>query len=214
MSVHLRDALVNEIPPGPLADSIDAAIAALDSVHALPDGIVPVPLRVSADPLALGRYRGDLTNPIEILIRGDVADPGLTLAHEVGHYIDHHVLPPAGDLASRSATFGPWRAAVVATSAALELRERALRPRVHLVQNPTTGSLGVVTDNPADAAYFLQVHELFARSYAQWVIARSGNGVLLAEVAAAAQLHYPEQWTDGDFAPVGTALDNLLAVLG
>jgi hypothetical protein len=212
MSRALSDVVVNEIPPGPVADAVDAFIAAVDTAHVLPDHSLPVPVRVSQDLGVLGRYRGHDKDPVEILIQGDVTDPGLTLAHELGHYMDHHVLPPVGELASQSAAFDPWRQAIAATAVASELLERALNPRIHLVQRPD-GSLGLTIDQAADAVYYLQVHELFARSYAQWLIAKTGNEALLAQVARAVSFHYPEQWPDDDFAAVSAALDSLLGDL-
>jgi hypothetical protein len=62
--------------------------------------------------------------------------------------------------------------------------------------------------------YFLRIHELFARSYAQWVAIRSSDETLLDQVSQSlSTLHYPEYWGFDDFDPVADALDRIFMEL-
>lgn len=72
--------------------------------------------------------------------------------------------------------------------------------------------------------YLLQTHEVFARSYAQYIAVRSKDAVGLKELAKLQALGkpgsqgifpaYPRQWEDDDFEPIAKAFDRLFDSLG
>jgi hypothetical protein len=66
--------------------------------------------------------------------------------------------------------------------------------------------------------YTLQLDELWERSYAQYIVVRSGDAGLRAELDERRQLHgspaVPYLWEDDDFGPVAAEIDRLFRRLG
>lgn len=73
---------------------------------------------------------------------------------------------------------------------------------------------------PLYRSYALSKHELFARSYSQWIALRSGDKFMLDCVKAARSSphpsieYHPQQWKDDDFEPIAKAFDNLFRRVG
>ena len=120
-------------------------------------------------------------------------------AHEIGHTID---LGEFGDDSGRRRTFGSkarktsgmkaWYKAVTASQRMVELR----------------GYSG------AYVKYLSSSHEMFARSFAQWVAVRTGDRAMLDEIAAMLghdQAKYLA-WELDDFEPIAKALDEVFGV--
>jgi hypothetical protein len=126
--------------------------------------------------------------------------------HEAGHYIDHHVLGTAGNPASYAPAWEAWRQAVRGSQAIQKLRRAYLTPGA---QNLTLSDGTVVT--PADQSrylqYLLRTHEVFARSYCQYIVYKSGDKTMTQSLSASIGLHYPEQWTNRDFKPIRRVFD-------
>ena len=70
------------------------------------------------------------------------------------------------------------------------------------------------------ASYLLQTHEIWARSYAQYIAVRSGDKLMLEQlktmqaVKQHASVYYASQWDDDDFEPIAKAIDELFEELG
>lgn len=65
----------------------------------------------------------------------------------------------------------------------------------------------------------LGLEEVWARSYAQYIVSQSGAPELQLELDAArapvpGRVYYPLQWADDDFQPIGQAIDTLFRRLG
>ncbi|MDD5274378.1 MAG: phage minor head protein, partial [Methylovulum sp.] len=123
----------------------------------------------------------------------------LTLAHEIGHFIDHQAVSGVGVFASESSPLmDEWIAAVDASKATELLK----------------------VDNPK-MAYYLSRREQWARSYAQYIATKSGNPLLVGQLDAIRTpnpLHHDwvahRQWQDDDFAPISAAIDRIFNKLG
>ncbi len=63
-----------------------------------------------------------------------------------------------------------------------------------------------------ESAYWPTRRESFARSFAQWIVARAGDADMRAELERRAA-GAGRQWRADDFAPIATALDALLPPL-
>lgn len=202
------------VDPQALTGVSRRVLDAIDSVHG--DGNLPqTPIRRygSADGAALGVYRWDpstLAGVIRILPGGPY--PEFTLAHELGHLLDHQGVI-AGKFASELAReFGPWLEASQSSS--------AVRGLLDLLNGPERIELrGVMVRVPKDyIAYLLDPREVWARSYAQYVAVRSGDPVLLEQLARAQRpagvLALQRQWQEEDFQAIMEAIDEVFYRLG
>lgn len=129
--------------------------------------------------------------------------PRLTLYHEIGHMLDRQALGPGEAFGSDNLNpFAPAFADLLRWCVAV-YKSRAFR---NLVAQAVRDS---------HARYLLHSRELFARSFAQWVIVSSGDVTSLGELnlvrdpANFTGQPYPYQWSDDDFQPIKAALDTL-----
>lgn len=211
---HFRNGFVVEDGDSATHDAIRAAVAAVDAVFALPDGVTPVPVVVVDRANPVGTYRGQPDgSPSELSVSIRALDPGFTFLHEVGHFLDHSVLGGAAGVATSLPLLERWRDAVRATQAAQELLGRALNPRMRLVRQPD-GSIGHAIEDVGYILYLLGLDELFARSASQYLVERSREGTLLRELAAAQRLPYREQWETADFDAVRDVFDREFTARG
>lgn len=203
------------LPTSKTWDSARAALAAIDKVHG--DGKLPlVPIKTTTDRAAMGEFVAGperKTDHLTIKPRGEAAR--LTMAHEVGHRIDWEVLPSAtgkGGLYrawDRDDVTKEWHDTVVGSKAIQSLIEL----------NGQTIAKVDGRDYEVDrqyVGYLLQRDEVFARSYAQYIAARSGDKVMQAELDVFRQvpLYGHAQWREDDFEPIARAFDTLFAKLG
>jgi hypothetical protein len=198
---------------GPVRGAIDGAILAADSVHGLPLGITPVPVATHHPREPLGQYRGtNAGQPVNLTISTAAPDHAFTFVHEAGHYLDHHVMGAGGQLASSGPEWDDWRDAVRQSAATQRLRQIMLNPQTRTVM--VNGVEVAFVESPHYAAYLLGVHEVFARSYSQYIAERAGDPTLAAELAAALLMPYPEQWEGGDFDPIRDAFTAVFTARG
>jgi hypothetical protein len=167
---------------GPMLDPLTRALAAASSAHVIADDAPLVRVEVDDTIGAPGRYDGtDEGIPMRIAVHPNSVRPGLTLLHETAHYLDHAAIGVPGQWASTGESFDEWRMRVDETDAAAALHSLQAKPPLPQL----TRSFD----------YFLRIHELFARSYAQWVAIRSSDETLLDQVSQSlSTLHYPEYW--------------------
>lgn len=169
----------------------------IDQVHT--DGVLPrIPVNDLRAGRALGVFGHTLTGEAAFVrvARSPVLE--FALAHELGHFIDHQALGIAGRFASHAhPLLEDWRQAV--------LGSRAVRDwQTELAAALAAGD----TPRAEFLQYLLSPHELWARTYAQYITVRSGSSTLAAQLAhpSMAGLH----WADRDFAPIAAAIDALL----
>lgn len=240
---------------------IRTALALIDQVHG--DGEL-APIKVGAQATrARGRgYHAYYDRTAAVLGRGastigissnaQTGDPYNTAIHEAGHWLDHKALPeakfgqqvvPRDAYASEhndSAAWENWRTAAKQSRTIQQLerwRQAGLMPDA---AHPTYGYQGDgVTPRGAQRAnvnYLLTAKETWARSYAQYVVVRSGDTAALAELrrkqavssygpvkadtpfnrngigkpAQANTWDYPVVWQDDEFEPIANAIDQIL----
>lgn len=194
---------------------------AIDSVHGA--GWLPeIPITASARGGVLGSYnhipgRGAHS----IAISGKGTHQQLTLAHEVGHFLDHMGLANSADYGGAFATshleeLSGWRDAVKNSSAFKRLAEMRQDPAAHARQVTASWGTYVRTPDKKHLAYLMSEEELWARSYAQYIAKKSGNKKLLSQLAGELgdELYGDRHWADDDFAPIEAAIDKLFEALG
>lgn len=221
----VSDALKINQMPRPIRSQVVEALEAIDSVHT--DGLLPtIPIK-AADlggnasaqySYNLLRGRNELTSPIRakgIEVAIDSPRAGLSLAHEIGHFLDSQVLHEDQKIGFAS-MFDPdlqeWRSALANSKAYQRLIDMQSRDFVR-VWNPRTNELVDRRVDKEYLSYLASPHEAFARSYAQYIAQKSGNNTLLSQLAPLqvdpANSAYPAQWESEDFAEISLALDNL-----
>ena len=192
-------------------------IDAINSVHG--DGILEkIPVSSYQGENTLGEYISYTNSgvPVGIQISTHGNNKEFTLAHEIGHFIDHRGIIKNGQFASAdSAEFEGWRNAIAASEAIKTLVDMAY----HKGTVKGTDKKHYNLDRKY-IRYLLQTKEIFARAYSQYIAIRSGDETLLNQLRyfqrkdEEALVYYPEQWRDDDFNPIADAIDALFIKLG
>ena len=120
--------------------------------------------------------------------------PEMTVAHEIGHFLDHNGLPGTGFESVNQSTE--------------EMRTLLGRAR----NTDTYRALADLFD-PHRRSYLQSVEETFARTYAQYIAWKSGDRAMRDQLDAVLQSDRPgnrlTQWTHEEFAPIAQAMDAL-----
>lgn len=172
---------------------LQRALAAASRMHCLHSDLEPVPVRTTATTSEAGAYRFRKRDPIDVRVSRLGGRATLGFLHELGHLLDHQI---HYDRKSRA-----WASKVHPAFA--QWREAAARLEVR----PLPGGHG-------RQRYFQAVHEVWARSYAQTVLVRSGEGVLeklLVKLQLDDDAHV---WPAEQFEPVAAEVERVFEQLG
>jgi hypothetical protein len=203
-----------EISAGVINDDLRDAVAMIEAVHGV-EKLPRIPLYGTRFPVVAGETRfrrGRFSFTAEgdaVSIAVEIAQEHrlLSTLHEVGHFLDLAGIGPARRFESTVVEHGElagWRSAVAETEAVRGLIEVA-----------ETGRAWVA----AEAQDQLEWRELWARSYAQYIVER-GESVDLARSleafrpSASRPVYLPVHWHDDDFAAIGHAIDEVFGRLG
>lgn len=203
-----------KLPGGKLHKALRDAVDAIDAVHG--DGDLPaVPVKSSRMTNAYGSYthrygfnRKDTPVDIKISSAGD--HPGLTFAHETGHFLDNQAMTDRAGWGSESAPeLEGFRRAVGASKAITRLKDMLGRGVVEIDEDGLRRTIQVPAQH---VKYLLRPWEVWARAYAQYIATRSKNATLLKEldllrVKKPGYLDLPRQWEEADFAPIQAEMD-------
>jgi len=177
----------------PLYPELARALAAADALHVLDTDLDPVPVRPTSTTSQAGCYRLREGDPIDLRVSRRHGKVALSFLHELGHLVDHQLgreLGPAWASGKHEA-FAGWRAA----ASCLPSRAPAGAGR-------------------SRRRYFDSAKELWARGYAQTVLARSGDPWLQLELAALLDVDDLFVWQAAAFEPVAGELESVLERLG
>lgn len=201
-SVPVSQALTLPSTNSTTGKAVNNAVAAIDQVHG--DGNLPsATVKVGNDPDSFGYY---VPYSKEVLINtAKWADhPGLTTAHELGHFLDDGALGIGlGTRRVPDIQWQAWKDAIDNSAAIKSLR--ALRANGGQIP----GSPNYVRLDYID--YMLTDVETWARSYAQFVAQRSQNGAILKELVKEQTFdpNIAKQWQDADFEPIALAIEQI-----
>jgi hypothetical protein len=144
-----------------------------------------------------------------------IADhPELTLAHEIGHFIDHRGFFGQGMSSEASDALSAWRTAVMKTPEIKNLFDIAAGKRNHIYAKH-----GVSFD-ANHVEYLLRTREIWARSYAQWIAQKSSDTVLMRQLNIMLKnqqksvVKYTYQWQPENFKDVASAIDDVFSQIG
>jgi hypothetical protein len=177
----------------PLHAELARALAAADRLHLLRSDLEPVPVRPTATTSQSGAYRLREGDPVDLRVSRRHGRIALSFLHELGHLVDHQLGGELGPswASGRHEAFDGWR----------ELSSQ-LPPRLP----PGTGR--------SRRRYFESPKEIWARSYAQTVLLRSGDPWLQGHLAGLLDLDDLFVWPAAAFAPVADAVETTLDRLG
>jgi hypothetical protein len=178
----------------PLYPELAQALAAADDLHLLNSNLEPVPVRPTSTTSQAGCYRLRKGDPIDLRVSRRHGRIALSFLHELGHLVDHQVGDDPREATFASAAheaFADWRDAAAALPSTLPAGTSRWQRR-----------------------YFQSVKEVWARSYAQTVLARSGRPEFeqhLARLQAANDIFV---WPAAEFEPVAAEVERVLQRLG
>lgn len=204
----------SKIYKGQKNDLIDAeydnVLNTIDSIHG--DGPLPV-TELIFKPRPTGTAKGQYSlsdGNIEIY---KIKDTPLTLAHEIGHWMDH--VGFKGLIPDRSPNVRPLISNSMASYTSLFSDFMKVANKSKKIE-AIKWSTGLRQEN---VDYFVSNHEVWARAYSQYIAVKSGNKKMLSNLRERqgqpiAGKAYPVQWDDDDFVPIGEEVEKLLIKVG
>jgi hypothetical protein len=181
------------------------ALAEIDKLHSA--GNLPkLPIVNSRSQSFQGQYSYRyIGSPVDIKVSTASVNPELTLAHEIGHFIDNQAFTPGKYGSLSNPLFKKWKEAVDKSNATRVLQQELKESKSRI--------------SSKRVEYYLQTVEQWARAYSQWVAVRSQNQVMLDQVSRIIskteyKVYAASQWTDEDFAPIADAIDEIFKELG
>jgi hypothetical protein len=193
----------------PVGDAARTTVTNIRSVHAIPESTSPVTVRRLVTNKA--GLQGDYGTDGILRLRADGTHIEFTAAHELGHWVDNKILGGDKKFGSKIGTsdaWDAWRSAIEDTNPTIYLRNVL----DHVGTDPARAKLH------DHVSYLLDPREQFARSYSQWIAARTGDTVLRKQLLAYQQAENytlrAYQWDDDEFEPIGAALDRIFKEKG
>lgn len=177
----------------PLYPELARALTAADSLHLLHSDLEPVPVRATSTTSQTGCYRLRQRDPVDLRVSRRHGRVALSFLHELGHLVDHQLGSEVGPTWASGAheAFSDWREAA-----------RTLPCRLA----PDVGR--------TRRRYFQSAKELWARSYAQTVLLRSGDSSLEAHLIGLLRIDDVFVWPMAQFAPLAREVELVLERLG
>jgi SPP1 gp7 family putative phage head morphogenesis protein len=191
-------------------------LGVIDRVHG--DGDLPViPVKQNATRYRHGAYSFWRTGGAKEITISKLGDhPELTLAHEIGHFLDHQGVRKGEHVSVAGDEFAEFRQLAEASRAIQEIRRLRSARRV-IVKLPGGEDLAYPIDGEY-LRYLTKPEEIWARAYAQYITLRSGDPTMRNQLNVLrqrlGQVYYPSQWDDDDFEPIAEAMDRLMLRLG
>lgn len=177
----------------PLHPELARALAAAGSLHVLHSDLEPVPVRATSTTSQTGCYRLRQADPVDLRVSRRHGRVALSFLHELGHLVDHQLGRDLGPTWASGAheSFAEWRRAAQALPSRLPADVGRARRR-----------------------YFQSAKELWARSYAQTVLLRSGDPWLRGHLAGLLDVEDVFVWPAAQFEPVADEVERVFERLG
>lgn len=203
--------------PKPIRNSVKHALESIDKVHS--DGELDDIPFVKSDSVSsngvfyANRYTGKAE---KIALSVNAPAPEITVAHEMGHYLDAYSIGKKNSFGSRQKDSPAWKVVEAA-------KETESIKKIESILEAGTifrdGADQILSEWLEDhLKYLLQPHEIFARSYAQYIAQKSGSSVMKSALEKAigmdANKGYLHQWSETDFKKIAEAMDEMMVELG
>ncbi len=177
----------------PLTPELTRSLTAAASLHGFRSDLERVPVRPTSTTSEAGAYRFRKRDPIDIRVSARSGRIAAGFLHELGHFVDHQL--------------------------GYDPRRRIWASAVHPAFSAWGAVAATLTSRPfpggrARRRYFAAAHEVWARTYTQTVLARSGDPALLTRLRALQRGDDPFVWPDDEFEPVATEVERVFERLG
>lgn len=197
-----------------IKDPVNHALKAIDDVHG--DGILDdIPFKHSKS----SKYNGQITfigrNANDIKLTSASPAPEVTIAHEMGHYLDYYSIGDRRGWASAIESSPAGKVVKVAKESKTmkNIGDILLKRRVQINGEPQLISPAL----RKHLRYLEQDHEIFARAYAQYIAEKSGSKVMISGIDKAVlrdgKIGYSHQWDWDDFKAISEAFDEMMKEL-
>ena len=174
------------------AEPVQRAMKAINAVHGT--GTLPkIPIRSGNAGDYLGLFAADTRGPVAIRLTGG-DHVALTVIHEIAHFLDFAALPGEGFSSKKP--------------------KKKLRRVMRAIRK--TAEVREIEKAVGPAHYLMKPPELLARAYTQYIVRKSGDPGLIAELVILkfASTQVNKQWSEESFRPVEAAFDRLFKGLG
>jgi SPP1 gp7 family putative phage head morphogenesis protein len=195
-----------------LSTVLTRTMKAIDSVHG--DGVLSaIPLKPTRAK-AFGFYRSTFYNAVDIGVRLTGDHQHLTLAHEVGHWLDHIGLGQGVSWGTSSIASAEMKAVQAAMAQSKVIKGINEVLNTGIVKDTAGNDVRLPLRLRKYYTYLANPKEQWARAYSQYVAVRSGDEALLKDLKTVRSSGIPTQWTAKDFAPIAKAIDLLFIAKG
>lgn len=156
--------------------------------------------------------------PVEVVLNPDYPDLPITFLHELGHFIDFYYFDPEGrfSIGQTSAVFGEWYVHVSTTEAIDNLHTAILKQGIVTAEDEHGNSKTEEYDLGLLNA-LRKVHEVWARSFTQYVVLISQDKVLERMFEKIRGLAYVGLlglfWDDNEFRRIADDIDQILTIM-
>ncbi|MEO8589420.1 MAG: DUF935 family protein [Flavobacteriales bacterium] len=199
-----------------LKPMVQRTLAAIDKVHG--DGVLSaIPVVETKSARVFGFYQPTWRAAVKIAINRVQGDHmHLTLAHEIGHWIDHIGMGQGVAYGTHASVSTPEMKAVqkaMDKSAAIQAIRGALNRG--FVLDKEGKEVRLMGRHREHYEYLATPIEQWARAYSQYIAVRSGDAELMKELSAwRSKAVAPSQWQDDDFTEIADAIDVLFTSKG
>ncbi len=184
------------------------ALALIDKVHQFPKNADKLKVSTLTDNRKGVQGQYDVQNR-SIQLAEKAIFPRETLIHEIGHYIDYALIGNDFSATETNKKLDQWRDAISNSKAYKKLVDMSFNPDNHTIDY---GWAGKAKPDTKYTSYLMTLNEVWARSYAQYVMTKNGLSSAFDEVRAD-ELYGSRQWDDKDFKPILKAFDQLFEEL-
>ncbi len=156
--------------------------------------------------------------PSEIRLNKNGSHVEATFVHEVGHLLDVFGIGGGVSACDTDARFDAWKVAVSNNESIRRLAGLKSRRLLYIPGPKGPDIVTIDSEMVSHAEYLLLWHEIWARSYFQFIAEESGDRILLDQLGSMVRseygLIYHSQWATSEFRPIRMAIKNVFASIG
>ena len=196
---------------------VDDALQSIDKVHG--DGVLDdIPFKPSQAKSFNGQFSSYTREgkASHITLSTHAKDKQVTIAHEMGHYLDLYSVGEKGKWASTNKDSPMAKVIAAANKSDLVKKIRATLKSGKITIKKEEIKLSTRVRKHLN--YLVDEKEIWARSYAQYIAEKSGNTVMKESIAISVTRYadegYGYQWAPDDFADLSAAIEEMMIELG
>lgn len=190
-------------------------LSEIDKIHG--DGILKdIPFEKTTGKARQGAIHFTGVTPSKISLSTNARNKTLTVAHEMGHYLDNYSIGTPLKFSSLDPSTPTGKVVEVIKKSALYKKLLEIRSARKLILGDQTFPLD--SRLVSHVKYLMDPKELWARAYGQFIVKRSGNKTANADLVKYRDLDkeksFPQQWDEDDFKDIEKAIEKMMIDLG